>query len=199
MPIDDNGIRIILFIYLFVLLQRERASEAKELAKYERKGYGGVSSFQSTWPLWLHFWMFLLTNHTRHEDTSFSPVLSWSICFHSMLHAQVDNILACIIPHVCVEVKWMLIKCLHFIHFCRTWLEWCGCNCRPEHICAKIQWPIIIAQKTTTKNEKTENNKKILWCICISYVLSNVHFSLSFKQITIRINCHCAYGNSRIM
>ncbi|KAL2321189.1 hypothetical protein Fmac_030158 [Flemingia macrophylla] len=32
-------------------MQRARASEAKELAKYKREGYGGVSCFQPTWPL----------------------------------------------------------------------------------------------------------------------------------------------------
>ncbi|KAK7271246.1 hypothetical protein RJT34_26984 [Clitoria ternatea] len=32
-------------------MQRARASEAKELAKYKREGYGGVSCFQSSWPL----------------------------------------------------------------------------------------------------------------------------------------------------
>ncbi|RDX82464.1 Transcription factor BEE 3 [Mucuna pruriens] len=32
-------------------MQRARASEAKELGKYKREGYGGVSCFQPTWPL----------------------------------------------------------------------------------------------------------------------------------------------------
>jgi len=33
------------------LWQRARASEAKELARYKREGYGGISCFQPTWPL----------------------------------------------------------------------------------------------------------------------------------------------------
>ncbi|KAJ1405716.1 Myc-type, basic helix-loop-helix [Sesbania bispinosa] len=32
-------------------MQRARASEAKELNKYKREGYGGISCFQPTWPL----------------------------------------------------------------------------------------------------------------------------------------------------
>ncbi|KAK8470496.1 hypothetical protein PHAVU_004G156176 [Phaseolus vulgaris] len=32
-------------------MQRARASEAKELGKYKREGYGGVSCFQPSWPL----------------------------------------------------------------------------------------------------------------------------------------------------
>ncbi|KAK7380052.1 hypothetical protein VNO78_32404 [Psophocarpus tetragonolobus] len=32
-------------------MQRARASEAKELGKYKREGYGGASFFQPTWPL----------------------------------------------------------------------------------------------------------------------------------------------------
>jgi len=42
---------LLLFIYLFDLWQRARASEAKELARYKREGYGGISCFQPTWPL----------------------------------------------------------------------------------------------------------------------------------------------------
>jgi len=33
------------------LWQRARASEAKELGRYKREGYGGVSCFQPSWPL----------------------------------------------------------------------------------------------------------------------------------------------------
>ena len=33
-------------------------SEAKELGKYKKEGYGGVSFYQPVWPLWLQFWMF---------------------------------------------------------------------------------------------------------------------------------------------
>ncbi|XP_057443484.1 transcription factor BEE 1-like [Lotus japonicus] len=32
-------------------MQRARASEAKELARYKREEYGGISCFQPTWPL----------------------------------------------------------------------------------------------------------------------------------------------------
>lgn len=32
-------------------MQRARASEAKELARYKREGYGGIACFQPTWPL----------------------------------------------------------------------------------------------------------------------------------------------------
>ncbi|XP_014506204.1 transcription factor BEE 1 [Vigna radiata var. radiata] len=32
-------------------MQRARASEAKELGRYKREGYGGVSCFQPSWPL----------------------------------------------------------------------------------------------------------------------------------------------------
>lgn len=41
-------------------LQRAKAQEAKELERAMREGSGGLASFHSTWPLWLHFWILLL-------------------------------------------------------------------------------------------------------------------------------------------
>lgn len=81
--------------------------------------------------------------NTRDEDSSFTFYkFQTSICFHSMLQAQVD-ILACTMLQRCVEIKWKVNNNLTFYIFF-----------------VELHWNGVVAQYTKANNHSSNYRRK---------------------------------------